>query len=288
MIFFLIMDKQVGKARQEQELAFLNLQRFQEQKGHVSLPDELRAALETHGQLLSELLLAQSTLEELQTQMEKIRENLREQMQNLSQLPAHTPPLADLRGKLEELQFEYDTKTADMTPEHPEMQHLQVQIQQMEQGLAEEKGRILQAIEDGTAPELQDLKVRKAATLAELGSLEREITRLETQFSNLPREQKTLAQLTLETEIKTKLFTLLITQQKEAEIAEAQQGEPFHVLDPGVAPLKPVSPKLKINAGAGGLLGLVLALCLALAWECRQALRTTPEEERSPAQDSQG
>lgn len=258
------LQKQVEKARQDQELAHLRLQRFQEKKGHVSLSDELRAALDTYGKLRSESLLAQSKVEELQTQIEEIRSRLRRQMQDPAQLPAHAPLLADLRRKLNDLQYEYNTKAEDMAPQHPEMQRLQVQIRQTQRDLDRETAKVLQAIEQGTAPELQDLEVQKSAAEAQLATLKTQLQRFEEQLGKVPEDQKDLAQLTLETEVQSKLYSLLMTQLKQAEIAESQEGEPFHMLDEAIPPLKPASPHLLLNLLAGGLVGWVLGSCLAL------------------------
>jgi len=261
------LQKQVEKARRDQELAYLRLQRFQEKKGHVSLSDELRAALDTYGKLRSESFLAQSKVEELQTQIEEVRSRLRRQMQDPAQLPAHAPLLADLRRKLNDLQYEYRTKAEDMAPAHPEMQRLRVQIQQTQQDLATETAKVLQAIEQGTAPELQDLEVQKSAAEAQVAALKTQLQRFEEQWERVPEDQKDLAQLTLETEVQSKLYSFLMTQLKQAEIAESQEGEPFHVLDVAIPPLKPSSPHLLINLLAGGLVGWVVGSCLALKRE---------------------
>jgi uncharacterized protein involved in exopolysaccharide biosynthesis len=261
------LEKQVEKARRDQELAYLRLQRFQEKKGHVSLSDELRAALDTYGKLRSESFLAQSKVEELQTQIEEVRSRLRRQMQDPAQLPAHAPLLADLRRKLNDLQYEYRTKAEDMAPAHPEMQRLRVQIQQTQQDLATETAKVLQAIEQGTAPELQDLEVQKSAAEAQVAALKTQLQRFEEQWERVPEDQKDLAQLTLETEVQSKLYSFLMTQLKQAEIAESQEGEPFHVLDVAIPPLKPSSPHLLINLLAGGLVGWVVGSCLALKRE---------------------
>jgi uncharacterized protein involved in exopolysaccharide biosynthesis len=261
------LEKQVEKARRDQELAYLRLQRFQEKKGHVSLSDELRAALDTYSKLRSESLLAQSKVEELQTQIEEVRSRLRRQMQDPAQLPAHAPLLADLRRKLNDLQYEYRTKAEDMAPAHPEMQRLRVQIQQTQQDLATETAKVLQAIEQGTAPELQDLEVQKSAAEAQVAALKTQLQRFEEQWETVPEDQKDLAQLTLETKVQSDLYSLLVTQWKQAEIAEHQEGELFHVLDEAIPPVKHASPRLAVNLVGGSLLSLVLGICLAFGVE---------------------
>lgn len=275
------LKKQVERARQDQELAYLRLQRFQEKKGHTSLTDELRTALDVHSKLLSESLLAQSKLEELQTKIAEVRARLRRQMQDPTQLPAHAPLLADLRRKLNDLRYEYNTKAEDMAPEHPEMQQLQVQIRQTQKEMEAETAKVLQAIEQGTAPELQELEVQKAAAEAHLAALKEQMERFKAQLGGVPEDQKDLAQLTLETQVQSELYSLLVTQLKQAEIAEYQQGKPFHVLDKAVPPTKPSSPHLAINILAGGLLGWVLGSCLALKRDLTHPQNFTTKEDKT-------
>ena len=112
------------------------------------------------------------------------------------------------------------------------------------------------------------MQVQKESVLlhSQLAGIQQAKVRVETDFQRLPQLQETFANLQRQLEVKNQALNYLLQRKQELEIAEAEEIDPWQVLDTPSLPSVPISPNillgLILSLFGGGLLGVMAAILL--------------------------
>ena len=161
-----------------------------------------------------------------------------------------------LKGKLLSLRGQRTELASKYQDEHPRMKALDDQINQVEAELEREIDVVLINLERQQASIAHTEEGLKKA-VAEERQKEARLNRLTLEYARLKRDVDTNA----------KLYDMMTSRMKEADITGSLPFNNVRVLDKAQVPKKPFKPNLPQSVALGLLLGLVLGVTLALGLE---------------------
>jgi capsular exopolysaccharide synthesis family protein len=176
------------------------------------------------------------------------------------------PATTELLRSLSEVENERSALLRQRTPEDPDVQILTARVREIEQQL----GSISATYVQGLSNQVRSLN----ATLAGFDDELNRIPAAEIQFARLTREAKVLEEI----------YTMLQTRLKEAEIIAAADDPSVRVVDPAMAPLRPIKPNVPLSLLLAVVLGTGLGVGSAFAREhLDTAVRTREDLQRATA-----
>jgi polysaccharide biosynthesis transport protein len=176
------------------------------------------------------------------------------------------PATTELLRSLTEVENERSALLRQRTPEDPDVQVLTARIREIEQQL----GSISATYVQGLSNQVRSL----SATLSGFDDQLGRIPAAEIQFARLTREAKVLEEI----------YTLLQTRLKEAEIIAAADDPSVRVVDPAMAPLRPIKPNVPLSLMLAVMLGTGLGVGSAFAREhLDTAIRSREDLQKATA-----
>ena len=296
------------KSREEQAIGTTNFldreltslkQKLEEQEGEIEayrrkymgeLPEQFNTNLMAVQRLQSELLMTQQSLHAARARKILLQGQVTEMERNLGNMKtgnvaeeisedARLSRVANLRGRLEELQLRY-------SDQHPYVARLKEEVAKAEQAIdTEEKPQDKPPAETKVSrmtasPEMMRMRMDYERILSqsksEMQTVQSEIARLETaeaqirdnvgmyqsRVDNAPHREQELRLLSRDYDMNKENYKSLLTRQMQAKTAEnlekMQKGEQFIILDPAIPPRTPESPnamRVVLACVALGLLG---------------------------------
>lgn len=109
-------------------------------------------------------------------------------------------------------------------------------------------------------------------------SLDVTLSRFGNELAKIPAKEVQFARLARQTRVLEEIYTLLQTRLKEAEIAQAVEDASVKIVDPAVAPDRPIKPRKMLNLALGGMLGLMLGIGVAFLREFMDSSVRTRED----------
>jgi succinoglycan biosynthesis transport protein ExoP len=166
-----------------------------------------------------------------------------------AQMIAYQAQLADLRRQLADLSSQY-------TSEHPKVQRVQAQIDQVQAAFQKERGNIMQRIQN----DYETSRMRESMLRS---SYDKQVQMVSDQT------QKTTSYNIMERDVQTnqQMYDTLLQKAREADIATALRGSNARIIDPAETPNSPSKPNFTWNTLLGTLSGLVLGLGLIVLRE---------------------
>jgi len=181
--------------------------------------------------------------------------DMRRRGRSLDNLPrvAGDQVVLDLSGKLEALGIDLSRLKEKYKAAHPEVQKVQVQIDQIK------KARLARGlqIEEGVRAEHRQLQRSE-------GDLRGAIDAQKSQAVAQSRKLSELESLRKQADSANNLYTVLLQKLNETNIASSIQNSNVRLLDRAVVPTQPVSPQKRRIAVFGTLLGLLLGASYVL------------------------
>lgn len=159
------------------------------------------------------------------------------------------PATSELLRSLSEVENERGELLVKRKPVDPDVQQLTARVHDLEQQL----GSIASTYLDGLSAQVASLNV----VLGRFGGELDRIPATEVAYARLERQAKVLEEI----------YTMLQTRLKEAQIAAAVEDPSVRVVDPAIAPLKPIRPNVPLSLGLALVVGLVLGAGAAVARE---------------------
>jgi len=213
-----------------------------------------------------------------QKRFEAIQDKLASERRDLiPSITKITSPWAQkLKEKLIELEVQYtELKVKNYSDDHPKMRIIKDQIEQTKESLMAETSKIEKG-ENTVNPltqiqkfemELISLDIERVTYNAQKTTLEKIIKEYNDYLIEVPAKEMRLAQLKRDMEVNNQIYTALLQRREEAKIADAEKMGNIRIIDPAIAPEKPVSPRSTLNLIIGSLVGLILGIGLALYFE---------------------
>ncbi|NOQ42436.1 MAG: polysaccharide biosynthesis tyrosine autokinase [Desulfuromusa sp.] len=162
---------------------------------------------------------------------------------------ANDPAVAGMAQKLVEYEVQKKALLVEYTTEHPAVQVLSRQV-------AEVQNKIFATYQSN----LLDLAQQQAG-------LTEELSRYDQQLKQLPRAERQLVHLVRQAKVNADIYTFLLQKHEEARILRASTMSNIDIIDPAIAPEKPIKPQKKKNLLLGFIVGIMLGVGLAFFLE---------------------
>jgi chain length determinant protein EpsF len=242
-------DERLKSLRADLEAAQARVSDFNKNKGIVLTPE--RVDIETARLTSLESALAAAVAESAETASRQ-RNSGTETSADVQASAA----VQSLKSELARAQTRLNEISTTYGPNHPTHIQLNAQIAELKQQLANEMRRV-----SGTTVTVNRMAGQKISELRSLLEAQKRVVLA------LRADRDESALLVRDLETAQRAYEQVA--QRRAQLANESQSEqaPARVLSPATEPLAPASPNMKKNIAVGLLLGLVLGIGVALAWE---------------------
>jgi tyrosine-protein kinase Etk/Wzc len=242
-------EEQLEGLRGELDSSEKNLQAYKSSSGVIKLDTEAEELIKK----LSEMEKARAEVALQRKQVDFARDALKEAMKRRAVYsPAvmkDDPLVAGLTTKLSELEVQKRALLTDYTEAHPAVKALQGQIDEVQR-------KILSTYETGLAN-----LAKQQETIAQ------QLAFYEGKMRNLPKAERDLARLTRISKVSADIYTFLLQKHEEARIAKASSISNINIVDPAIAPNRPIKPQIARYLLLGLLIGLALGVGLSFFQE---------------------
>ncbi len=179
--------------------------------------------------------------------------------------------IKQLKEEYTRLNGEYARLAKIYKDAYPKQQQLRSQRDQIKASLDQEVGRVVSS-----------LKTNYAHLLNRERLLERAVQAQKEELLNLQDRAVQYNILKREWETNKELYSGLLERMKEVGVVAGMETNNISVIDPALVPISPHSPKLMLNLGIAGILGLMggIGLAFVLAY-LDNTVRTPDELERA-------
>ncbi len=175
--------------------------------------------------------------------------------------------IRNLKEEYTRLQAEYFKLANIYKDAYPKLQQVRAQMSQVKLSLDQEVGKIVASLKTN----FEQLNERERLLQVAVKSQKNELLDLQdraVQFNILKREWET----------NKELYSGLLERMKEVGVAAGMEMNNVAVIDHAAVPIKPSSPKLLLNFGIAGILGLLGGVGLAFLLAYLDNTIATPEE----------
>lgn len=157
--------------------------------------------------------------------------------------------LADLRRQLADLSAEY-------TPEHPKVRHVQAQIDDLQRSFLQERANVITRIKNEYQSALMKERLLSGAYRDQVQVVTQQ-TQNTNQYHILERDVDTSRQL----------YDSLLQKSREADTATALRGSNARIVDPAEPPAIPAKPNFMWNTLMGAMAGLLVGFGIIVTQE---------------------
>jgi len=260
------LNQELEKAREKLQNAEKTLVEYSNKNGILAIDNNQTRHVRKLNDLSSALVQAEIRRTAAESQFRE--------MQNTGSVATvlNNPVITNLKGRLVQLEGEYQEKLKLFKPGYPDMQRLNLQITELRRSLSRELGTIKGSLEsDFESARRQENKLR-----SELKSFNRELYSLQgkgVDYNTLKREVDSSGAL----------YNGLLQRVEETGISSAANANTSNIsiIDPPREPIKKYRPNPKLNVLVGTLAGLLLGIGLAfLRDSLDQSIRSTDDLEK--------
>lgn len=252
--------EQLQGLRIELDQSEKNLQAYKSKSGVIKLDTEADELVKK----LSETEKARAALALEKKQAEFAITALREaKRRGGTYTPAvmrNDPAVVGLAGKVVELEVQKRALLTEYTESHPAVKSVQGQIDELQKKLR-----------DMYETSLKNLTKQEGAVTQQLAGYEEGLRRL-------PEAERELARLTRLSRVNADIYTLLLKKHEEARITKASTISNINIVDPAIAPDRPVKPTKQKNLILGLLIGCMIGVGLAFFHDYMDDTIKDPEE----------
>ncbi|MBX6363107.1 MAG: polysaccharide biosynthesis tyrosine autokinase [Gemmatimonadetes bacterium] len=251
------LDEQLDTLRWQLLAAEDSLKRFRERARVVSPLEEAKAQVGRLVQLQAERDMVEAERAALASLLAEISaapagpEGAPSPMRRLIAFPTlfKNPATSELLRSLAEVENERGELLVKRKPADPDVQQLTARVHDLEQQLGSIASTYLQGL------------------TAQVASLDTVLGRFGGELDRIPATEVAYARLERQAKVLEEIYTMLQTRLKEAQIAAAVEDPSVRVIDPAIAPLKPIRPNVPLSLGLALVVGLVLGAGAAVARE---------------------
>lgn len=277
------LDSETQRLRKELEVREQALEKFKKEN-MGSLPDQLQTNLNILSQLKEEVadLEKRVALEKQQALMLQAQSQAMAQVgPDLSLLAEGDDALAVGGGEVDELRMKLKDLLTRYTERHPDVVALQRKIAKLEEEASAEASTGSSAQEslppavfsgeDMMAVQVNQIYARVAEYEKQIESLREQIAFYKDRVERTPQVELELTKLIRDYQTVQERYARLLAKKLDAQMAEEmerrQKGEQFRVIDPAIAPDRPIKPDIPKVMALALILGLGLGGALAYVRE---------------------
>ena len=248
----LFIESQLRVLEKKLEESQERVRTFRETNKLISLDSQSDVALKHLAEAESQYNVLNKSREELALILKQLRngQGIPEKTMEGLFTDQTSPIFSKLNSHLVDLRLRRDTLLLDYQPNHPEVQEVNSQIDEVTKNM------------------IQDISSQEKAIQRQEEALKKEIERFKGDVTALPEKGLTLARLEQEVKMNQEIYTLLKTKHQEALIKEAEQVEEVTIIKPSLEPKAPTNPPKIMTTGLiGTIMGIILGLALAFVVE---------------------
>ena len=254
---------QLDKLRIQIEQSEEDLRRYARESGLMFVSDGENVSEQKLSQLQAELLRAQAGRIAIQSRFELVTTRRPDELSGMIDPANYQIQRNDLRRHLAELRTTY-------TPAHYKVKRVEAQVAQLDETIENERANKLEQIRN----EFEAARRREQLLAADYGrqaKLVSDQTGKSIQYNILNREVNTYQ----------KLYDHLLRQVKEAGVLSAMSASNIRIVDPAIAPKKPIRPDHASSALLGLLSGLLSGIAFAFISDRRDRTLRQPGDARA-------
>ncbi len=180
---------------------------------------------------------------------------------------AANPGVVETKNRLTDLTAEKARLSSKYLPGHPEMQKIDLQIQNARETLTAQRARVIETVKN-------DYESAVAQERSLSGSLEQQ----KNEAMDLDRKSGDYTVLQRQAESDRQLWQSLLTQQKELQVVSNSRSNNVQVMDRAEVPGAPFSPNTRREWFTAMMAGMLVALGLAFGIEYLDDTVKTPED----------
>lgn len=288
----LFIEEQIASLNKDLQFAEQELQQFKKQEGIYELSSAVASITNQLSTLESEKARALTEKTEAEMLYQKYKDELAgkgfyQEYKLLAANPEVTtnPFVTDLRSKISSLEIKKAELLSVFGAQHP-------QVLAIDKALAQTKEELRKVIQSmvtqgpsGADPVLQriiegivDAEVKIYSLNGKINALDELITKYQARLQTMPEKEVQLAELQRKVDVARNVYAMLLDKLQEAKIAEAGKVSDAKIIDPAFPPKRPIRPKPKRDIFVGLVLGIILGIGLAFAFEFLDDTVKTPEE----------
>lgn len=246
----------------------LTMQRYREQAGLVSAEEKQSLAAKKLAEFNSAYIEAKAKRLEMETRLVELRKTAqRPEVLESSPLVLNNALVQRLKGQAVELEVQRSKLLKTYKDKHPEVLKVQSQVDEINQRIKDEIGRIAMSMES----EYNVLKSREAAMLGAVAQYRDEM-------QGLAKKEIHYGILKREADSNQQLYDMLLKRLKETGLSQGLDSSNVRILEPAVAPVRPIKPRKTLNLVLAVVLGSVVAFAAAFFVEYMDDTVRTPEQ----------
>jgi uncharacterized protein involved in exopolysaccharide biosynthesis len=234
----------------------------------VSAEEKQSLAAKKLAEFNSAFIEAKAKRLEMETRLTELRKAAQQpEVLESSPLVLNNQLVQRLKGQAVELEVQRSKLLKTYKEKHPEVLKVQSQIDEINQRIKDEVGRIAMSMET----EYNVLKSRETAMLGAVGQYRDEMQSLakkEIQYAILKREADSNQQL----------YDMLLKRLKETGLSQGLDSNNVRIVEPAVVPVRPVKPRTTLNLALAAALGSMFAFAVAFFAEYMDDTIRTPEQ----------
>jgi tyrosine-protein kinase Etk/Wzc len=242
-------EEQMNGIKEELNKAEVNLQEYKSSAGVVQLDAEAQELIRKYSALEQQKVGINLNKKQLEFALAAQHDALAEGQPYSPAIMKDDPLVAEMARQLAGLEVQKRGLLVEYTPNHPAVQNVQVQIDEIQQ-------KIRNTYQTG----INNLASQESDVSQKLGTYEGEL-------KNIPVEELDLARYTRLAKVTSDIYTFLLQKHEEARIAKASTISNINVIDPAVLPLLPVKPEKAKYLLIGLILSVVGGLGSSLVME---------------------
>ncbi len=272
-------EEQLTVAENRLNAAEEALQQFKESQAIVSLRTQIGSRIENQANFETAYQQARIERESLEKRLAYLNDQIEGEGSGLAaQLDdVSSPVIESIKNTLTELEVERaNLMLQGLSDDSPKVKAIDSQIVQAKENLKKEAALFIPS-QDGVNPmgrletlleSAFSLNVDLEGQRAKENALKEVVDRYDRALKVLPSQERTMARLTLDSDVNQKIYMLLSEKREEARIQEAGKLPIIRIIDEARPPYSPIEPKKKRNLAMGFMLGLLLSVgaCFGLEY----------------------
>jgi succinoglycan biosynthesis transport protein ExoP len=245
----------------------LTLQTYREQAGLVSAEEKQSLAAKKLAEFNAGYIEAKAKRLEMESRLAEMRRSSQQpELLESSPLVINNPLIQRLKGQLVELEVQRSKLLKTYRDKHPEVVKVQSQIDEIAQKIREEISRLALSMES----EYNALKARESAML-------QAVNQYRDEAQGLAKKEIRYGILKREVDSNQQLYDVLLKRLKETGLSQGLDSNNVRIVEPAVAPIRPVKPRKLLNLAIGVVLGLLTGVALAFFVEYMDDTIRSPE-----------
>ncbi len=261
------LNEQINKFQIELDKKESDLRQFKEENRMVELSDETNLTVSKLSDLELELQKTQMSLVEGKEKDAAVSSQIGQQSPDVVQSVTYIDPTKE---RLAQLELEYNTLSAENSPEHFKVKILREQIEKLKATAADSMTReaasktyVNNPIRQSLLQDKVDWNVDRSSLEAKRSALTREIAKLTADLLKLPAVQQRYAFLERETESLVQTLKLLKSKQAEAQVQRDAQKIDIIIQNRAELPSQAIPSVKFITVIMGLIIGLMFGIAMA-------------------------